>query len=370
MKTIRLRKPFFPEKSINKIQKDFVKTIKTGKLTLGENLKSFEKDFAKFVGVKFACGVSSATAGLHISLLSLGIGKGDEVIVPSKTFISTANSALYCNAKPIFCDVQEDTFQLDPVKLKKLITKKTKAIIPVHLGGNMCQMNEISDITKSHNISIVEDAAHAHGATYYGKKAGSFGLTGVFSFYPDKIMSSADGGIITTNNSEVYEKILRLRNVGRKDLGKYDYEIIGYNYRMNEIQAILLKEQLKLLPKMLKRRREIAKMYDDELKGVRNIIAQKIYPHIKSSYYAYIVRSTKGNLNKHRNELSVNGIETSPMFTTIYNMKAYRNLFGNCNNFCPISEKLDKQTFTIPLHPKLTNKEVGFVITNIKKTFN
>lgn len=367
---IRLRKPFFPEKSVKIIQNDLAKIMKSGRLTLGENVKSFEESFAKFIGVKFACGVSSATAGLHISLLSCGIGKGDEVIVPSKTFISTANAAVYCNARPIFCDVQEDTFQLDPIKLEKLITKKTKAVIPVHLGGNMCQMNELLDITKSHNIPIIEDAAHAHGATYHGKKSGSFGLTGVFSFYPDKVMGSSDGGIITTNNSETYEKILRLRNVGRKDLGKYAYEIIGYNYRMNEIQAILLKEQFKLLPKMLKRRREIAKIYDDELKNIKNIIPQKIHPFVKSSYYAYILRLTKGNVDKYTQKLNKVGIETSPMFTTIYKMKPYANLFGNRNNICPISEKLDKQTFTIPLHPNLINKEVNFIINKIKKNFN
>lgn len=369
MKLIRLRKPFFPEKSVILIQKNIAKVIKNGRLTLGENVESFEKSFAKFIGVKFACGVSSATAGLHISLLSCGIKNGDEVIVPSKTFISTANAALYCNAKPIFCDVQEDTFQLDPNKLKKLISKKTKAIIPVHLGGNICQMNELKDISKSNNIPIIEDAAHAHGATYHGKKSGSFGLTGVFSFYPDKVMGSSDGGIITTNNSETYEKILRLRNVGRKNLGKYVYEIIGYNYRMNEIQAILLKEQLKLLPKMLKRRREIAKIYDDELNDINNISSQKIYPFVKSSYYAYILRLTKGNLKNHTQKLNAVGIETSPMFSTIYKMKPYVNLLRNKNNFCPISEKLDNQTFTIPLHPNLTDEELNFVIKKIKKYF-
>ena len=367
---IRLRKPFFPEKSINKIQNDLAKAIKNGRLTLGENVKSFEKDFAKLIGVKFACGVSSATAGLHISLLSCGIGKGDEVIVPSKTFISTANAALYCNARPIFCDVQEDTFQLDPIKLEKLITKKTKAVIPVHLGGNMCQMNELLDITKSHNIPIIEDAAHAHGATYHEKKSGSFGLMGVFSFYPDKVMGSADGGIITTNNFKIYEKLLSLRNVGRKNLGEYDYNTIGYNYRMNEIQAILLKEQLKLLPKMLKRRREIAKIYDDELKNVRNIVPQKIYPFVKSSYYAYILRLMRGNLGSFKKKLNEEGIEMSPMFTTIYKMKPYLNRFSNSNDFCPISEKLDKQTFTIPLHPSLTDKEINFVINKMKKILN
>ena len=192
---IQLRKPFFPNKSITKIQNQIKNVMKSGQLTLGRNVKIFEEDFAKYFHVKFAVGVSSATAGLHISLLSLGIKKGDEVIVPAKTFISTANAALYCNAKPIFCDVDESTFQLDPSKIEQLITKKTKAIIPVHLGGNICEMKKIKNIAKKHNLSIVEDAAHAHGSTLRGQFAGTFGEIGVFSFYPDKIMGSADGGI-------------------------------------------------------------------------------------------------------------------------------------------------------------------------------
>ena len=366
MKVVRLRRPYFPENSIKKIQGDIGKAIRSGRLTLGENVTKFEKKFAKFNGSEFACGVSSATAGLHIALLSLGIKQNDEVIIPSKTFISTANAAIYCNAKPIFCDVQEDTFQIDPNHVKKLITKKTKAIIPVHIAGNICDMDELLDISNQNNIPIVEDAAHAHGATYYGKKAGSFGVIGVFSFYPDKVMASADGGIIVTNNSEIYEKTLEFRNVGRKYLGEYDYNVIGYNYRMNELQAILLNEQLSLLPSMLKRRREIAKIYDEQLKNVKNLVGQKIQKFVKSSYYAYVLRLTKGDLDNLRMKLSKKGIETSPMFTSVYKIKAYRDILGNTPT-CSVGEKLDDQTFTIPLHPGLTDNEINIIINEIKK---
>lgn len=361
---IQLRKPFFPSESISNVQKKIKNVLESGQLTLGKNVSEFEKKFAKYFNVKYAVAVSSATAGLHLSVLSLGIKNNDEVIVPAKTFISTANAALYCNAIPKFCDVEDSTFQLDSTKFEKLISSKTKAVISVHLGGNVCNMKAISKIAKKYSLPIIEDAAHAHGSTYDGEKAGTLGDMGVFSFYPDKIMSSSDGGIIVTNNYSRYEKLLLLRNVGRKQIGKYDYTEIGYNYRMNEIQAILAQEQLKLLPKMLKRRREIAKKYDLEFRGHSQIIPQKIFSNVKSGYYAYILKSNQAE--KIRKKLAIKGIETSPMFETIYKTTAYKKLLTKIPK-CPISEKLDTQTFTIPLHPSLSDKQVNYVIKQMKK---
>jgi perosamine synthetase len=366
---VQLRKPFFPSESINKISKKIESSLQTGRLTLGKNVKEFEEKFAKFEGSKYAVAVTSATAGLHISLLALDIKKGDEVIVPSKTFISTANAALYCNAKPIFCDVDEDSFQLNPEKLSKLISKKTKAIIPVHLGGNIAPMKEINEISQKNNLKIIEDCAHAHGSTMKGKKAGTFGDIGVFSFYPDKIMASSDGGIIVTDNLKIYERLQLLRNVGRKQLGQDIFSEIGYNYRMNEIQAILAIEQLKILPKMIKRRRQIAKIYDEAFSNIDELESQKISSLVKSSYYAYILRMKKKNLFKFLDKLALEGIETSLMFKTIYKHKAYQKYFKIKNN-CPISEKLDNETFTIPLHAGIKNEEVEFVINTIRKKLN
>jgi len=364
---IQLRKPFFPTKSIQRIEEKIKKCLKDGQLTLGKNTSSLENKFAKYIGVRYACAVSSATAGLHLSLMSLDIKEGDEVIVPAKTFISTSNAALYCGAKPIFCDVDKKTFQLEHSSIKKLINNKTKAIIPVHLGGNMCSMEEIMDITKNQNIEIVEDAAHAHGATLKNKKAGSFGKIGVFSFYPDKIMASCDGGIITTNDKSILEKIKSFRNVGRTKLGKYNFDSIGYNYRMNELQAILALEQLKLLPQMLKRRRYIASIYNSEFSTNNKIIFQKITKNCNPSYYAYIIRLLKRS-SAIRKKLAKFGIETSPMFFSIYKTKPYIDLFGIRDGLCPNSERLDYETFTIPLHPGLDDHEISFVIKTLKKS--
>ena len=364
---IQLRKPFFPSKSITRIEKDIKKILISGQLTLGENVHSFESKFAKFQKIKYACGVSSGTAGLHLSLLALDVKKGDQVIVPAKTFISTANAALYCNATPIFCDVDEYTFQMNPSKLKKLINKNTKAIIPVHLGGNVCPMNEILEIANKENIPIIEDAAHAHGATYNKKNAGNFGLLGVFSFYPDKVMASTDGGMIVTNDSKLAERLELLRNVGRKKLGNHDFSIIGYNYRMNEIQAIFGNEQLRILPYMLKKRRAIADIYNSELNQLSTIQIQKINSNVTSAYYCYIIRLLKGNLKNLRKHLANFNIETSSIFTSIYKTKPYEKIFGKRNGLCPISEILDDQTFTIPLHPGLKQKDIFYIVKYLKK---
>jgi perosamine synthetase len=364
---VQLRKPFFPQKSINKIQPKIKKVIQNGRLTLGENVKKLEIEFAKFESSKYAVAVSSATSGLHISLLALNIKKGDEVIVPSKTFISTANAVLYCNAKPVFCDVDEETFQINPEKIEKLITKKTKAIIPVHLGGNISPMKEILEISEKNNLKIVEDCAHAHGSTMNNKKSGTFGDVGVFSFYPDKIMASCDGGIIVTNNFRIFEKLQLLRNVGRKQLGQDIFSEIGYNYRMNEIQAILALEQLRILPKMIKRRREVAKIYDDAFKNLNELQTQKVPKFVKNSYYAYILQLKNKNLFTFLDKLTKKEIETSLMFKTIYKHKVYQKNF-KIKNYCPVSEKLDKETFTIPLHAGIKNTEIEFVIKTIKNS--
>lgn len=363
---VRLRRPFFPPDSIPRIQERIGEVLKNGRLTLGPYVETFENKFAKFEGIENAVGVTSATAGLHLCMLALNIKKGDEVIVPSKTFISTANSVVYCNAKPVFCDVDAQSYQLDPQKLEKLITEKTKAIIPVHLGGNMCKMDEILEIATKKNISIVEDCAHAHGSTFHGRKSGTFGQLGVFSLYPDKIMASSDGGIIVTNDSSLYEKIQLLRNVGRKKLGQDMFSEIGYNYRMNELQAILALEQLDILPKMINRRRQVAKIYDSAFDGIERLEKQYIPSFVKSSYYAYIMRLKKGNLKKFLNKLTERGVEQSLMFISIYKHKAYEKIFGRRLGLCPISEKLDEQTFTIPLHAGITDDEIQYVIKTVK----
>jgi len=335
---MNLRKPYFPYDNIVNIQGKIGEALQSGWLTLGENVNTFEESFAYEVGSKYAVGVSSATAGLHCALLSMGIGKGDEVIVPAKTFISTASAVLYTGATPVFCDVDEGSFNIDTYKIKELITDKTKAIIPVHLAGNMCKMKSIQNF----GIPIIEDAAHGHGSELFGQRAGTFGKMGVFSFYPDKIMASCDGGIVVTDDYDMYKKLLLFRNMGREELGSHDYTELGYCYRMNEIQAILAQSQLDILPQMIKTRRAIAELYDDTGIPHQRILGE-------SGYYTYIIKGPEPK-----------GIPHSPMFQTLYKNTIFKKmgLTGNC----PISEYLDGRLWTVPLHAGMTRDEIREVI--------
>ena len=234
-----------------KIGKEEIKAVtevlKSGMLAQGPKVSEFEEKFARFIGVKYAIATSSGTTALEIALRAAGIGPDDEVITSPFTFIASANSILYTGARPVFADIVEQTFNLDPEKIEAKITKKTKAIMPVHLYGNACAMTKIMVIAKKRKLAIIEDACQAHGAEWGGKKVGSFGLAGAFSLYPTKNMTTGEGGMITTNSKEIYDKANLLRAHGSKI--KYYHDILGYNYRMTDIEAAIGIEQQKKLNK-------------------------------------------------------------------------------------------------------------------------
>lgn len=357
---MQLRRPFFPPDSSERILSRVKDALNSGVLTLGPNVKKFEEDFGKYLGMSHVLGVTSATAGLHLAMLALEIHDG-EVIVPSKTFVSTANAPIYCGAKPVFCDIDSETYNMDPNFLKKLISPKTRAIIPVHVAGHPCDMDEIMEIANSKGIPVVEDAAHAHGAEYKGRKCGTMGIIGVFSFYPDKIMASSDGGAVVTNDKRLADRIHLFRNVGRQALGQYDVLEIGYNYRMNEMQAILVSEQLSLLPEMLKARRALARRYDGNLLDVDGIITPPVKGYAMHSYYAYVIRVPKFDQEKFRKYLSENGVESSPMFKPVYLSSRYLGMYSEFKpGLNPISEKISQETASIPLHPGLTEEDIDY----------
>lgn len=346
---------------IDNILQNVKASLQSGILTLGPHMKQFEDNFSNYLGIKHSLGVTSATAGLHLAMLALDVQNG-EVIVPSKTFVSTPNAAIYCSAKPVFCDVDPLTYNMDPSSLKKLITKKTKAIIPVHVAGNPCEMDEIMEIADSNSIPVVEDAAHAHGATYKGKKCGTIGKIGVFSFYPDKILSSSDGGAVVTNDKEIADRVHLLRNVGRAALGQYDVLEIGFNYRMNEMQAILVQEQLKHITEMLEKRKLLAQRYDQNLNNIENLGIQAKKEYVSHSYYAYVIRVHGINRETFRAYLKERGVESSPMFEPIYLTTKYLGMYSEYKQgLNPVSEKVSMETISIPLHPGLTLEDVDYV---------
>ena len=268
-------------------------------LTSGPFLQKFEKKFSKIIGTKFSCGVGSATHALHLSTRVLGIKPGDEVIVPTFTFAATANAVIYCGAKPIFADVDPETFNIMPKDIEKKITKKTRAIIPVHYGGQSCDMNEILRITKKYNIKIIEDCAHALGSIYFKKKCGNIGDFGCFSFYPTKIITTGEGGMVTCSDSKLFKKINLLRSQAlsispkqREKIAEWKYDILdlGYNYRLDEIRSSLGLSQISRLGIINKKRIKIASQYTKLIKKIKKITV----PQIKSkrNNFVHIFRIT------------------------------------------------------------------------------
>ncbi|MGF3553920.1 MAG: DegT/DnrJ/EryC1/StrS family aminotransferase [Thermoplasmatota archaeon] len=332
------------------------KVLESGILASGPKTEEFEKKFAEFVGTKFAIATTSGTTALHLGLLSMGIKEGDEVIVPAFSFIATANSPLFCKAKPVFCDVDASTFNIDPSKIKKLITKKTKAIMPVHLYGQAADMKPIMEIAEKQGIKIIGDACQAHGATYNGKMVGSFGDLECFSFYPTKNMTTGEGGMITTNNQEIAEKAISLRNHGRKKT-KWGYEhgCLGYNYRMTDIAAAIGIEQLKKLPRFNEIRRKNAQYLNENLK---NVEIPYVIPNTKHAYHQYTIKTKKRDKlieNLKKNEIGFGIYYPQPLHS-------YKHLKKYGHKDLKISEILSNEVLSLPVYPALTIKDLDKII--------
>lgn len=358
--------PNFPEEDIPKILEKLKEPLLSGFLTQGPNVQEFEERWRRYIGTRHAIAVNSCTAALHIALECIGIGKGDEVIVPSNTFVSTANVVLFCSAKPIFAEIDPRTFNINPGDIENMITEKTKAIIPVHLAGQPCEMDQIMKIAKEHNLYVFEDAAHAHGSVYHGKKCGTFGIANSFSFYPTKVMAGAEGGIITTDNNEIAERARRLRNCGRGGMGPLEITDIGYNYRMNELQAILCLYQMDNLEMLLERRKKIADYYTEGLDEIEGIESPYKIDDVKCSYYTYIIK-VNSDRDKLRERLNHRGIGTSIMYHPVHLQPVYRKLFGYKEGMLPITEKVSKRVMSLPIYPKMSDDDVDYVISALKE---
>ncbi len=345
-------------------QKGVEEVLKSGMLAQGRIVEEFEKKFADYIGVKYAVATSNGTSALHTALLSAGIKHDDEVLVPSFTFIATANAVRFCNAKPVFVDINEDDFNMSIEDLKKKITPKTKAIIPVHLYGTPANMKEIMEIAEEHDLIVIEDACQAHGAEFNNKKVGSFGI-GTFSFYPTKNMTTGEGGMITTNSKEIYEKAIKIRNHGM--IERYHHEIVGYNYRMTNINAAIGIPQLKRLDANNLKRIKNADRYDAGLRGIPGIILPKRFKNRKQVFHQYTIRVTE-EFGINRDELA-KGLKEKGIGTGIYYpipihmQKAYEGF----NVSLPVTEKLSKEVLSLPIHPSLKDEEIDYVIEKMKE---
>ena len=346
--------------------------FKSGTLIFGPKLDFFEQEFSKFCDTKFGIGVGNCTDAIYIALKAFDIGMGDEVITTSNTAVPTVTAIVNSGATVKFVDINE-YYLMDTDQLEKKITKKTKAIIPVHLYGQTCDMEKILAISKKYKLKVIEDCAQSHGATFKGKKCGSIGDVGCFSFYPTKILGAyGDGGFLTTNNKEIYEKMLRIRFLGmeRKKMssghwnGKYYAIEHGTNSRLDEVQAAILSVKLKYLEKWIQKRRNIASIYNSELKGL-NLVLPKEKEGNFHSYYLYVVA------HDNRDEILSNLVKKNIHLNISYPwpihiMDAYKHFVCNDCYCLDRTSKTAKQIFSLPMYPHLEREKLDNVIKNIK----
>ncbi len=359
--------------------KSIKKIIFSGKFVSGKQVDLFEKKFAKFIGTKFAVCFNSGTGALHASLSSLNLKKNDEVIVPAISFVSTATAVLHQNCTPIFCDVSLKNYCLDPDDLIKKISKKTKAIIPVHFGGSCCDMKKIIKIAKKYKLKVIEDCSQAHGSKINNLKAGSFGEISCFSFYATKHMTTGEGGVLCTNNRNIYNHSKSFRNHGMVDRDTHSF--LGYNYRMGELNAAIGLEQLKKLNKINSAR---VKNSIYILNSLRKKISDnswfKPQDPIKNIYHTYFwcpirIIDKKIKLNEVKKRLKKKGIEIRSRYKyPLYKQEVFQKLNINSSQnykrlFLKNAETLSGNIFGLPNHPKLTKKEMDYIINTILNLF-
>ena len=322
----------------------------------GPDVEDFQNWFASFCGVRHAIGVSSGTRALELVLRGLNVGSGDEVVTSANTFIATAAAITATGARPVLVDVDEATGNLDPNRLDTVVTSKTKAIIPVHLYGRPAAMREILDVATRKNISVVEDAAQAHGAKYRGARAGSLGTAGCFSFYPTKNLGAfGDAGMVTTNDDELAERINLLRDHGR--ISKYEHAVVGYTARLDNLQAAILRVQADMLDEWNAKRRQVAAWYAQSLPA--SISSQADNPQDESVYHLFVVRVPKRD--EFRAHLDASGVATAIHYPVpVHLQPAYRQLGYSEGDF-PVTERLTREIVSLPMHPFLTQDDVRYV---------
>ncbi len=342
----------------------------------GPKTQELERQFALAVKTKHAVGVTSCTAALHIAVQSLGIKKGDEVIVPATTVVSTPYAVLYNGAAVVFADVEEDTLCIDPRDIVRKITPRTKAIIPVHLGGHSADMDKIIAIAKKHKLFVIEDCANAQGARYKGKPVGGLGDIGCFSFEAKKNMTTGDGGMLTTNDAKLAEVLKALRWYGSgadtwkrfagnsKYSWRYDVEYLGWKYNMNDIMAAIGLAQFKKLPGVLKKKDILRAKYTKTLAGIPWLATPRDRAHTKSGWWLYVVRIKNGWRDEFINYLAERGITTNVFVPPVYEHSYFKK--AGITAHCPVAERVAKEIVSLPLFGSMTGAEFAYVVKTIK----
>lgn len=370
LKKYPIAKPYITEKERQYVDE----VLNSGFLSLGPKYKEFEKKFAERIGVKYACAVSSGTAGLHLAMIAAGIEPGDEVITSPFSFIASANCILYVGAKPVFVDIDPDTYNIDPNKIEEKITDKTKAIVVVHIFGQSADMTSIKKIAQKYNLKIIEDACESIDATHNGKRVGTFGESAVFAFYPNKQMTTGEGGMIVTNNEDVYNMCSSLRNQGRsEDMQWLDHKYLGYNYRMDEMSAAVGLAQLEKLDHMINKRIEIAELYKKYLEEYVDLVQiPKLGKDNNHTWFVYVIKIKNNNVNRDKiiSQLGEEGVSTKPYLPSIHLFDFYKKKFNYKEGDFPISEEVSNYALALPFYIGLEGNDISYIVTKIINTLN
>jgi perosamine synthetase len=361
-RNIPLAKPVFDAE----MEAAALNALRNERLVMGEDVCKFEEEFARYIGTRYAVSTSSGTNALQIAFLSLGVS--GEVVTSAFSFVASANSVLHAGATPVFADIAADTFNVDPEELKRRIGKRTKALLPVHLYGYPCGMDEIGDMAEDHGLKVVEDACQAHGAEYAGWKAGAIGDVGCFSFYPSKNMTvCGDGGMITTNDEAVAKLAAKLRDCGRKS--QYEHDVVGYTSRLNTVNAAIGRVQLRRLDEWNRKRLEVAGWYDESLVGVEGVVCPpRGGSEVKPVYHLYVIRAKKRD--ELREHLKAKGVGTGVHYPLPIPLQpVYQQMYHFKTGDYPVSEQASRECLSLPMGPFLSEEDVEYVCEHTREFY-
>jgi perosamine synthetase len=356
---VPLSQPYLGQEEIDAV----VAVLKSDRLALGPVTAEFERLFAEAIGAKYALAVNSGTSGLHLAVRALGLGPGDEVITTPFSFIASSNCILFEGATPVFVDADERTFNIDVTKIEAAITPRTKAILPVHVFGESADMDPIMDIARRHGLRVIEDACESIQATYKGRCTGTFGDVAVYGFYPNKQITTGEGGMIVTNDDAVYEYCLSARNQGRAtDMQWLTHVRLGYNYRISEVTAAIGVEQMKKLPEIMRLRREKALRYNALLGGLPGLRIPEGWELPSHSWFVYAIRVDERLRDPLLERLNASGVQSKAYFSpTIHLQEFYMRDFGYREGMFPVAERLSKETIILPFFTTITEEQMQWV---------
>lgn len=347
-----------------------LEVLRSGRLALGPKAEEFERLVAEYVGVKHAVAVSSGTAGLHLIVRALGIGAGDEVLVPSFTFAASVNVLLYEGATPVFVDIEPETYNLNPADVERKITPRTKAVMGVDVFGHPAEWDELVRLANQYGLLLIDDCCEAIGAQYKGQRLGRFGEAGAFAFYPNKQMTTGEGGILVTNRDDLAQSFRSLRNQGRDEMGAWlEHPRLGYNYRIDEMSAALGVSQIQRLETFIQKRERVAQMYTERLNGLEWVRTPVVKPHVRMSWFVYVVQLAEGlERNRVMSAMESRGVPVRGYFNPIHLQPYIREQLGTSEGLLPLTESVAKRTLALPFHNNLSEEQVDYVVEMLERS--